>query len=241
MQHHTGTHLLLAALEKVLNAAVRQRGSVVRYNCARLGFWSSANVTPETVFRIEEKVNELVKSNVWVAIEEMPLDEAYSLPKEINLRWLPGEMYPDPVRLVWILESAGNLLGMHSDDPRTRVDRAAVVSVEPCCGTHVQNTSDIHLFRILSLDSAGTNTKAITFTVGETAQKADEHADNIYQLVEHTWENICKREEKIEKLKNIHEMITKAAIPLSKKIILKKKILELTKSYNKLYNYNKTL
>ncbi|HET6527347.1 MAG TPA: alanine--tRNA ligase, partial [Balneolaceae bacterium] len=129
-KHHSATHLVHAALKKVLGSHVNQKGSLVDENHLRFDFSHYEQVSPKELQQIEEIVNERIQQNITRGEErEVPIDEA----KERGATMLFGEKYGDSVRVITF-------------DPD--------FSMELCGGTHVDATGEIGYFRILSESSA---------------------------------------------------------------------------------------
>jgi len=96
MQHHTATHLVMAAVERLFGS-VRQRSSKLDSQIAELGFWTSAPLTADMVIQLERDVNEIIQRDAPIYVEEADFEKA----KKIStLRWMTGEQYPDVVRIV---------------------------------------------------------------------------------------------------------------------------------------------
>lgn len=156
-RNHTATHLLQAALRKVLGNHVNQAGSLVTPDHLRFDFTHFSPVTTAELAEVEAMVNAEILKNIPVEIEEMPLDAA----KEKGAMALFGEKYGDVVRVVSV------------DD----------FSCELCGGSHVPSTAVIGTFRILSESGTGTGVRRIEAVTGAAAlKKAEEDTAELNQL-----------------------------------------------------------
>ncbi len=122
--NHTATHLLQAALKKVVDEGISQAGSLVSFDRLRFDFNCPRALTIEEVQQIEELVNSWISEAHPATIEEMPIAEA----KAKGAVAMFGEKYGDQVRVI--------------DFPG--------VSMELCGGTHVNNTAEIGVFKIIA-------------------------------------------------------------------------------------------
>lgn len=142
-KNHSATHLLHAALKEVLGDHVNQAGSLVEGERLRFDFSHFGPVTKEELEQIERRVNEQIWNGINVSIKEMPIEEA----KASGAMALFGEKYGDIVRVV---------------DMKP-------FSIELCGGIHVQNTSEIGLFKIVSESGTGAGVRRIEALTGKAA------------------------------------------------------------------------
>ncbi len=142
-RNHTATHLLHAALREVLGDHVHQAGSLVAPERLRFDFTHHGPLGAEVLDRVERMVNEGIWANVDVRIVEMPYRDAIAR----GAMALFGEKYGDVVRVV---EVPGR-------------------SVELCGGTHVRNTGQIALLRIVSESGVAAGIRRIEALTGRGA------------------------------------------------------------------------
>ena len=150
--NHSATHLLHAALKRVLGSHVSQKGSLVSPDRLRFDFSHPKPVTQDELERIEQMVNAVIRQNSDTSTRVMPTDQAVSAGAEA----LFGEKYGDEVRVL----SMG-------DDP----NEAKPYSVELCGGTHVHRLGDIGLFTILSESAVAAGVRRIEALTSEGARK----------------------------------------------------------------------
>ncbi len=138
--NHTATHLLQAALKKVVDDSVSQAGSLVNFDRLRFDFNSPRALTQEDVQQVEELVNTWISEAHEAEINIMPLKEA----KAKGATAMFGEKYADDVRVI--------------DFPG--------VSMELCGGTHVHNTAEIGVFKIISETGISSGVRRIEAVAG---------------------------------------------------------------------------
>lgn len=143
--NHTATHLLQAALRKVLGEHVHQTGSLVDSEHLRFDFAHMKKMEEREVARVEELVNEWVKKAMPVHKKIEDLEAA----RREGAMALFGEKYEDTVRVVAIKD----------------------VSKELCGGTHVDNTRDVGLFKVTSESSIASGVRRVEAVTGDAAKR----------------------------------------------------------------------
>jgi alanyl-tRNA synthetase len=136
---HTATHLLHAALRKVLGNSVKQMGSDINQERLRFDFSHSQKMNAEEIKKVEEIVNEAIKEDLEVKKEEMKYEEAI----ESGALAFFKEKYPEKVSVY----SAGNF------------------SKEICAGPHVKRTSELGTFKIIKEESSSAGVRRIRATL----------------------------------------------------------------------------
>lgn len=150
--HHSATHLLHAALRKVLGDHVTQKGSLVSDERLRFDISHPKPVSHEELMLVEGIVNDQIRANEPVSTKLMDPESAV----EAGAMALFGEKYGDEVRVV--------AMGTTSED------EAYPYSVELCGGTHVARTGDIGLFKIVDESAVASGVRRIEAVVGTSAQ-----------------------------------------------------------------------
>ena len=134
-KYHTATHLLNAALKQVISKDVHQRGSNITVERMRFDFNCDHKLTDEEKQKVEDLVNEWIKQEIPVTVEEMSKQEAIDSGAECMFI----EKYPDVVTVY----SIGN------------------ISKELCGGPHVQNTKELGHFKIKKEEASSAGVRRI--------------------------------------------------------------------------------
>ena len=138
--NHTATHLLQAALKQVVDPGIGQAGSLVDFDRLRFDFHCPKAVTADQLLQIEALINGWIAAAHSLVVQEMAIDQA----KEAGAVAMFGEKYADVVRVV--------------DVPG--------VSMELCGGTHVANTAEIGLFKIVAESGVAAGIRRIEAVAG---------------------------------------------------------------------------
>jgi alanyl-tRNA synthetase len=151
--HHTATHLLQSALKKIVDPNITQAGSLVDSHRLRFDFNLNRAVTSEQIQKIEEQINNWIAEAHDSVIEVLPIAQA----KAKGAIAMFGEKYGAEVRVI--------------DIPN--------VSMELCGGTHVKNTSEIGLFKIISESGVASGVRRIEAIAGQAVLEYLTLRDNI--------------------------------------------------------------
>ena len=155
--NHSATHLLHAALRKVLGNHVEQKGSLVAADRLRFDFSHTQAVSTDEVRRVEELVNSAIRDNAPVETRVMAFDDAVAA----GAMSLFGEKYASDVRVL----SIGDF------------------SLELCGGTHVERAGDIGFFKILSESGVAAGVRRVEAITGRTAHEWVVHVDQVLRDV----------------------------------------------------------
>lgn len=151
--HHTATHLLQSALKKIVDDHISQAGSLVSFDRLRFDFNCPRSITPDELQQIEELVNTWIAEAHTANTHIMGLTEA----KEKGAIAMFGEKYTETVR---VLDVPG-------------------VSMELCGGTHVSNTAEIGIFKIVSESGVAAGIRRIEAIAGTAVLEYLNVRDNI--------------------------------------------------------------
>jgi len=157
MKNHTAAHLLQAALREVLGTHVEQAGQLVNEYEVRFDFTHFNPMTADELAKTELLVNTFIMDAIAVEMKEMPIEEA----KKMGAMMLFGEKYGDIVRVV----------------------RAGEFSTEFCGGTHVSNSGELGLFKIVSESSVAAGVRRITALTGMNLLAYLNRSENMVKLV----------------------------------------------------------
>lgn len=141
--NHTATHLLHAALHQIIGSHATQAGSLNEQDFLRFDFTHFEAVSAEELRRIEEEVNQ----KIWEALPVVTVETDIDTAKEMGAMALFGEKYGKAVRVVTIGD----------------------YSIELCGGTHVRNTAEIGIFKILKEEGIGSGTRRIVAVTSREA------------------------------------------------------------------------
>ncbi|MFH2202753.1 MAG: alanine--tRNA ligase [Elusimicrobiota bacterium] len=160
--HHTATHLLNEALQRILGDTIRQAGSFVAPDRLRFDFTYPEPLDRDEIWKIEEIANEAILADYTVAAQERAAEDA----KTLNARTLLGENYGEKPRFL--------LIGARGwDDPQDRF------SLELCGGTHVKRTGEIKQFKVIKQSSVAAGIRRIEAVAGPALDERERQEENL--------------------------------------------------------------
>ena len=198
MLNHSATHLMHAALRKVLGEHVTQKGSLVNQDYLRFDFSHAQPVSNEELKQIEALVNQQIRQNSDVGKQTMGIEDA----KAQGAMALFGEKYGDEVRVISMGEADNNSF-----------------SVELCGGTHVSRTGDIGLFKIIQESGIAAGVRRIEAVTGlkalDLVNAQQERLGGIAKILKSDNANI---EQKVEQLQKQNRDLEKQVEQLKAKL-----------------------
>ncbi|RPI92444.1 MAG: alanine--tRNA ligase, partial [Chloroflexi bacterium] len=174
MRNHTATHLMHAALHKVLGEHARQAGSLVAPDRLRFDFNHPEAMTPEQIERVERLVNEAIAADMEVTPKLKAREDAIAE----GAMALFGEKYGETVRTITIAPLSGDAALAEAETavhPTAVMEQMQKYSYELCGGTHLERTSDVGAFIILSEGSAAAGVRRIEAVTGRGAYELIAH------------------------------------------------------------------
>jgi alanyl-tRNA synthetase len=195
--NHSATHLLHAALKKILGDHVMQKGSLVTPERLRFDFTHFEPMTTQQITEAENLVNEKIRENARSEIKVMSTDEAL----QSGAVALFGEKYGDKVRVLNMNEG---------------------FSIELCGGTHVESSGEIGLFKITSESGTASGIRRIEALTGQGAidycQQQNNQLHDLAKLLKtNPQELLSKIQQVLEKTKTLEKQLQQISSQLSKK------------------------
>lgn len=205
--HHSATHLLHAALRKVLGTHVAQKGSLVNEEQLRFDFSHFAKLSDDEITRIEAIVNKKIRENIPVYITEMSKEEAIAM----GAMALFGEKYGDLVRVVVMDKN---------------------YSIELCGGTHVGYTGELGFFKIKHESAVAAGVRRIEAVSGNAAELLIHEQFEQVRLIRETLKNPKEISKAVEALQSDNSELRKRIESLEAKqlLVTKKELLGLTET-----------
>jgi alanyl-tRNA synthetase len=176
--NHSATHLMHAALRKVLGDHVEQKGSLVDEHHLRFDFSHYARMTEDQIHEVERIVNQKIRENILIDEKKhVPIDEARAL----GAMALFGEKYGEEVRVVTFDED---------------------YSVELCGGTHVHSTGQVGFFKIISEGAIAAGVRRIEAVTGK---EAEEYIYSRLQVIHEIQDTLKNAKDIVRGVKNLVE------------------------------------
>ena len=196
--HHTTAHLLQSALQKVLGDGVKQAGSQVEPDKTRFDFSFDRAMTASEIEQVEELMNNWISQGLEQHTDVMDAEEA----KKCGAMALFGEKYGDKVRVVGVKDKKGNF-----------------VSRELCGGTHVNNTAEIRLAKVVQESAISAGSRRIEVVVADAAFKfLNDRAKEAEKLAHLFKSQVGEIGERVDKLIETNKTLTKRTVELQKEI-----------------------
>jgi alanyl-tRNA synthetase len=201
--HHSVTHLMHAALRQVLGTHVAQKGSLNNDAQLRFDFSHFAKVTDAEIATVEKLVNEKIRANIPVVTKEMKKDDAVAL----GAMALFGEKYGDTVRVVIIDEK---------------------FSIELCGGTHVGQTGELGLFKIMSEAAVAAGVRRIEAVCGLAAEEMVNNQSALISAIREQLKNPKHASKAIENLQTENASLKKhiEALEARQLVVLRNELLQ---------------
>ncbi|MDO8662832.1 MAG: alanine--tRNA ligase [Candidatus Omnitrophota bacterium] len=196
-RNHTGTHILQAALRKVLGRHVQQQGSLVSEDKFRFDFTHFKALSKEELGRVEEVANNFIINNYAVSAKQMTLKEA----RKTKALAFFGDKYGEKVRVISISD----------------------ISKEFCAGTHLEATGQVGLLKILQEGSVASGIRRIEATTGTFAYKIikqeKEILSEISGLLSAPLESLSQEiEKKIKQVKELEKVLNSRRLETMKNL-----------------------
>lgn len=182
IKNHTATHLLHAALHHVIGEHATQAGSLNEEGFLRFDFTHFEAVTADELRQIEEEVNQ----QIWNAIPVITVETDIDTAKSMGAMALFGEKYGKNVRVVTIGD----------------------YSIELCGGTHVSNTAEIGIFKIVKEEGIGSGTRRILAVTGKEAFEAYRQEEEDLKAIAETLK-VPQLKEVTKKVVSLQEQLQK--------------------------------
>ena len=209
-RNHTATHLLHKALKEVLGDHVKQAGSLVTDEQLRFDFTHFEKMTANEIKKVENKVNKIVLNNINVDVINTNIEKA----KKMGATALFDEKYGKDVRVI----------------------KVGDYSVELCGGTHIDNTSEIGVFKIQSENGVASGTRRIeAITSLAVLEKVNKYESKIKKIASKLKTNKKEIFTKLDNLKNENDNLIKKNEELKMKLA-KSELNDLIKDSRKTIN-----
>lgn len=193
IKNHTATHLLHAALRKILGEHVTQKGSLCDSDKLRFDFSHFEGVTAKELQAVEQMVNDEIRRNHNKSTESMYIEEA----KEKGAMALFGEKYDDEVRVVTLGD----------------------FSIELCGGVHVNRTGDIGLLKIVSESGVAAGVRRIEAVTGQSALTyTNQQASSLTQIASLVKSDVSNVNSKVEALISRAKQLEKQVLLLKQEL-----------------------